>query len=1680
VSLLPGLAVGDTSLVAYFDAESTGWVQGRLSLYAAADHKAVLHAATFESGSVRQCRTHAVFCWTLSNRDGWGLDTKTDYVFTVTLTGPGGTARVSDFSSPAAPRALPVPPSLPAEQVRGVLGAGSSGPLDAQPAIRGVGVNTATGAFTLQDVDASLSSSYAVNMGLQRSYNSDDESASLLGIGWSFGYDARVFPKPGSTDGSMVFRAGDGSQAVYARQADGSYRSPPGTSSTLLSVPEGGWLVQTPDGDRPLLKFDAAGKLLSVTDKRGKGVSVGYDAAGQPSTLTDAGRRVVRLAVIEGRLRYVTLPDQRTVFYTYAGDRLHTVQDPDGAVTTYDYDAGRLAEVTDPLGHVRVTNTYGAGGRVSEQTDALDHRTTFAWDPAKQESTVTDPDGVVVFDGYLHNVLQYTQIGNDTTVRRADANGNTQVLGDPQGNQRDSQHDADGTSTTTVFDGSDSPPTERTHQDPGSNVMSVTDALGHTTTYTFNEFDQPVSVEDAMHNVTSFGYDADTGLLNRITDPLQHATTLAYDQVGNKIAQTDPDRHTTTFGYDTTGRQVSVIDPRGNLPHADRAKFTTTNVYDGEDRLRRSTDPLGHVQQWDYDSAGRLHAFTDANTFQSVNEYNDADQLVTSYDPDHRKTRYDYTPGGRVQKVTDGLGGVVTSTYDAAGRLETVTSPRGNVPGANAADFTTTYTYDGNGNRTSASHPYPGGPTPAVTQYSYDTANRLVAVTDPLGHTTSAQYDAAGNLVASFNAIGALTRLRYDPDNRLRWIKDPLEHTSSRHYDQAGRLDETLSAAGSKVTYTYSPAGRLTGRTSPRGYARGADPRNFTTHYSYDAAGNQIAVTDPLGHTSRAGYDAVNNLLSQTDRNEHTTRYTYDPGGRLTIIIIGPDAAGPDQATINGYDKAGHLTTRTDPRGYSTGYSYDAAGQLTASTDELGRTRQYAYDADGDLVATLTARATSSADPATRAAGTITQQYDILGRLTNRSLGSGPSYSYGYDAADRLVSLADLTGQQHRDYDDAGRLTGVRGNGTFSYSYDIGDNLKKRTLPDGATQQLKYDWDHRPTELVTAAGTAKYRYDRDGNITGTSLPGGSRQKRGYDANNQLVTLADLAPGGRVIARYSLTRDPVGNPVRLQSTRSGVSRSEAFGYDAADRLTAMCYRAATCSAAGHASGQALTYTYDLVGNRLTKTQPAAGPDRGSRTESYHYAGNELTEITGDPAGPVSFSYDADGNQTEVHTGGPSQRDTRTTYDLANRLSTVDDGTSKTTYTQDAAGNRVAADTTPDNGDPAVHTSYRWDPSGGLPMLVDEHTSAGATHSYTYHPDGMPLTLTADGTSYLNQPDPFGNTADLTSLAGAVQHRTRMTDPFGAFARDTQRGSNTPGPRLHFQGEYNDPLSGDYHLRARDYAANYGRFTSVDPLPQNISFPAISPYVFGGDNPLTNTDPTGMGCGWVAKICNAVAAVAAASLQLVETVGSGIATAYHATAHWVSQHKAAVAQVLGPVLGFLAVMACEAVTVGAGTVGCIVLAGAVIGMGQYAVTTPRDQWSVGGFLAAGAAGAAVAAGGALARVARRLPRGGAALAGAVGAAGGVVEYAATTPRDRWSARGVLQAGALGALFDVFDSKPPRRSPGGEEGPEPTAGHDGDKTSDGGERTPDGTGARATPDPTVRGGSAPRPAQVSLYGV
>ncbi|TML21063.1 MAG: hypothetical protein E6G35_17990 [Actinobacteria bacterium] len=356
-------------------------------------------------------------------------------------------------------------------------------------------------------------------------------------------------------------------------------------------------------------------------------------------------------------------------------------------------------------------------------------------------------------------------------------------------------------------------------------------------------------------------------------------------------------------------------------------------------------------------------------------------------------------------------------------------------------------------------------------------------------------------------------------------------------------------------------------------------------------------------------------------------------------------------------------------------------------------------------------------------------------------------------------------------------------------------------MPDASAQTLGYDVDSRPATLTTSLGTTRYAVDPDGNVTQVTTPGGTVEARTYDNADRLAKLTVTGPAQQAITGYTLRRDKVGNPTRVDTTLGSASRSDAFTYDKADRLTAMCYQVTTCSGASNK----LSFTYDLVGNRTAKKKSGSG----SFTEKYTYnAADQLQTRSGGPDGTQSYSYDQDGNTTQISS-------VKYGYDLDNHLSSVDDGKKHTTYTTDGAGNRLSADTTPDNGGTTTHTGYQWDVNAVLPLLASEQTGSSTT-KYTYQPGGAPYTQQSGANTTLLFPDPFGNTTALTDPSGAVQRLFQLTDPFGG-------------------------------LQARDYTIATGRFTSVDPMANGVDQPAVAGYVYGDDNPLTHADPSG-DCDW----------------------------------------------------------------------------------------------------------------------------------------------------------------------------------------------------------------------------------------
>ncbi|GIG92743.1 hypothetical protein Pen02_76790 [Plantactinospora endophytica] len=1576
VLALPGYLLDDTSLSLYFNVrgDAPDWSTWRVTAFDT-ESQAEQPSVTLSRDEIARsnCSGQREYCRSFGREHGWVLDPGRTYQVSITAILDDGREIVSDPAT-GSPRTVIDPPAIPPGQAGG-CGCGNALALtSAGQAIRANGVNTATGAFIQVEQDLAMAS-FGVPFVSARAYSSVN-GVGPFGAGWAWSYGMTVT----ATEGGAIVRAEDGAEATYRLDGE-DYRRPPGVRSNLRRAGDG-WTLTTPRNIA--YGFDAQGRLASITNPRGMGVRLAYTENG--ITVTDASGRVAKVALEGGLIREISLPDHRKVKFFYTGQLLTGHLDARGKLWKYGYGTnGLLATVTNPDKVVEVTTEYDATGRVVRQLDALGKPTTFEWRPGGRvdESVTTDADGVQTYDGYRRNVLIHTQRGNgDTVHHRYDEALNRGLVVNGKHSQHQSEFDPQGNRTrqqapqSMGFD-------EKTEYDSRNNPTKHVDANGKEWKDEYNQFDELVKSTDAKNNSITYEYD-ERGLLITQTDQRKKVTRYDYLPVGDPnsgLAQavTSPMGRRVEFRYDRTGRQVAVTDPRGTVPHADRRDFTTRYEFDDQDRTVEVHEP-GKDNPWrtSYDDLGRTHSQTTPLGARTEYRYFDNGLLKTVKDP-RRTMSYTYTDAGRRAsarlELDDQPDPVTTYAYNAKGLLHKVTSPRGNLPGANPADFTTTYFYDANDNPLRMERPYPGGIT-VKRDIGVDELDRTTSKVDEHNKESKFDRDNNGHVTATEDNLGRRTRMEYDDNGQQTHIRDPEQGVVEYKYDEAGNKTQTIRATGGVSSFVYDDDGMLASSTEPRGNVEGADKERFTTHYEYDPAGNPTRTIDPLDHTTTYRYDANNRLTSVTDAKNRTTHYTYRDDN-LPRTVRTPDAPydrdDPTRhATVYDYFDDGLVASVRDPNGKRSWLSYDDGGRLTKEIDPLGRITEYGYDVEGNRTSTLSRWDHERLSPAERARRTIVETYDIVNRRDSRSLGSeGPRYAWEYDAKDRTTAYIDPAGHRTVKYDDEDQIelvTRVEAGleEKFRYEYDARGNIKLREYPDGTRVSATYDADSQMKTLTAAGGSVgatpaswTFDYDKAGRREVTRLPAatGLIERRRYDDAGRLTSIGTeraaeapqvelpdagllafgdrpdpptgvtaqpgaglavvswkpprdddvagytvtAAPGGRTttvgatatsaivhgldagtaytftvtahdkdgagaaskpsepvtpvalpqdpVSTFQLELDEVGNPSRVVTTRGGVSESVAYAYDKVDRLTSACYAATSCDDRTKPAGR-IDYRYDLMGNRTSqKRSGTAGDD----TTSYEYDdANQLTkEIVREPrhVTTTEFGYDVNGNQTRAGTD-------RFEYHLDNTLAKAKVAGREAVFGYGADGLRLTATTDPGRPEQATQR-WSWDVAGTLPQIaLDNVIDAGGQtterRGFTYGPDDEPLALLdpASGPhSYTH--DWLGGVANMLTPAGTPEigydydpfGNPRAGPTLGGGGAGAEAQASAPENPLQFTGGYQDSTTGNgnYYLRARNYHPGTGRFTSTDPAPQGRA--ATSPYTYADNNPTSYTDPTG---------------------------------------------------------------------------------------------------------------------------------------------------------------------------------------------------------------------------------------------
>jgi len=736
--------------------------------------------------------------------------------------------------------------------------------------------------------------------------------------------------------------------------------------------------------------------------------------------------------------------------------------------------------------------------------------------------------------------------------------------------------------------------------------------------------DETVSVIEDDGNEYFFEFESQNGDDFLYSAPVGKYDILWYDYDLEQWILTRPSQEKRYFDYELVevdeneyvglGRLVAVEDSAGSVLHIERdpdhdfridairsaadqddelgeSWHRITLDYDEGVRPKYIEDPIGRVWTLGYDAQGRLETIT-----------HPTDQYVTT--PETTVVEYLDTDLDHIKKITDRTGQSWEFAYQIPGN-ETL---------AQVTDLPTDQQ------------------DPHVQTFSW--AKHI-----PSGFWRTTHTDRRGKV----------WKYDFDDDNNYRRRVDPLNGVRRYTYGTGAHLHDMLefkNELNKSWTYTYGPVGNVLTVSSPLDDPPDQTPDQTWT-YTWTQPDSELypnlyvmtQATDPLGHWVQYAYGDDDPTLVTTI-TEQDADGSYNPGAVTTLAYW--HAEDPGEA----YHAIGQLRLVTDANGVEHYYEYDWPGYMTQETEGLFSIEQTLqtefpllmgpFDIDdvgrvtgapgGSLCVDVNGNAqcvrcgpydlNGPGDPIGLRLG-LTDiplpdglcgrleggfdslngdvEYDAEGRplLLKNNIDLGDLYTgnfrqqeFAYDGFGRVSSQTTtsaevawedtnttiVTGFEYTSRDADGRVLereDHNSNSTF-YEYDDVGRLHKLRLDDA---------EQNPP-------TAVFTYDAAGRLTVVDYANGAQIVREYDDADRLLCIKhkDLSGTIRQQTDYVWNDDNTVDQ-RTETDATDLVSSVAvvdFEYDARGRLTR------ETRTVDQTPAYDFSYTYDGLGNRLTKT------------------------------------------------------------------------------------------------------------------------------------------------------------------------------------------------------------------------------------------------------------------------------------------------------------------------------------------------------------------------------------------------------------------------------------------------------------------------------------------------------------
>jgi RHS repeat-associated protein len=494
---------------------------------------------------------------------------------------------------------------------------------------------------------------------------------------------------------------------------------------------------------------------------------------------------------------------------------------------------------------------------------------------------------------------------------------------------------------------------------------------------------------------------------------------------------------------------------------------------------------------------------------------------------------------------------------------------------------------------------------------------------------------------------------------------------------------------------------------------------------------------------SSGGYNSPGSL--------NATLATVSAGGwTLTWHSAGSTSA---QGEVDTFNSSGQLTKKAAASGEAITITY-TSGQPTQVTDTEGRVINLTYNSSSDLTGvndTASGRAWAFGYDSSGHLNSITNPAGGVTSFTNATDGDVTAIT---SPAGRTINIAySSSGGPVSTLTQAGTTTSPQ----WSFSYSSGST--KVTDPNGHVTTYTVDNADRVTKTTDALGQSKSTtWTPDNNVASTTDVSGNVTAFTYNATTDVLQKATLPTGAATSYTYGNTTNPY---VPTQVT-DAQARSVSYTYDSYGQITK--------ATDGLSAQNATSYAYQGVsgascGAKTGELCSVTNPD--GNTTSYGYdSARQLTSITPpSPLGKTSYTYDPDGNPTQV-TDGRGDTTAYTWNSTAELTQAAPAGLAAASWSYDPDGNLT--NTTGESGT----QSLTWDALGRLAGSTD---TAGLVTAYNYDTEGNLTSLVnaAGTTSYtysaVNKPtsiaDPWGGTTNLSYVSGNDTQLAKIAFPNG---------------------------------------------------------------------------------------------------------------------------------------------------------------------------------------------------------------------------------------------------------------------------------------------------------------------------